>query len=210
VANGEAKRSVLVVDTGMGNVRSVLRALERAGASPDHSRDPDRIAAAERLVVPGQGHFADCARAFDGGLGESVRAFLASGRPYLGICLGMQILFDASDEAPGMRGLGVFGGHVRRFASDLRDASGERLKVPHMGWSEVTSTHPFLAGAPWLYFVHSFHCVPSDPAIVAATADYGGPFCAAVARDNVFACQFHPEKSQHAGAALLSRFVVSR
>jgi glutamine amidotransferase len=202
--------SVLVVDTGMGNVRSVLRALERAGASPEHSRDVDRIAKAERLVVPGQGHFADCARAFDGALGESVRAFLASGRPYLGICLGMQILFESSEEAPGQRGLGFFRGHVRRFASDLSAPTGDRLKVPHMGWSEVTSAHPFLAGSPWLYFVHSYHCVPEDPSIVAATADYGGPFCAAVARGNVFACQFHPEKSQHAGAALLSRFVVSR
>jgi glutamine amidotransferase len=201
---------VLVVDTGMGNVRSVLRALERAGASPEHTRDPDRIAAAERIVVPGQGQFGDCARAFGGELGESVRAFLATGRPYLGICLGMQILFEQSEEAPGAVGLGVFGGTVKRFASELRGPRGERLKVPHMGWSEVTSAHPFLVGDRWLYFVHSFHCVPDDASIVAATADYGGPFCAAVARDNVFACQFHPEKSQHAGAALLSRFVVSR
>ncbi len=207
---GTQKSAVLVVDTGMGNVRSVLRALERAGATPEHSRDPDRIARAERIVVPGQGHFADCARAFDGALGESVKAFLASGRPYLGICLGMQILFDSSEEAPGLPGLGVFGGHVQRFSSDLRAPSGERLKVPHMGWSEVTSAHPLLKDLGWLYFVHSFHSVPDDPSVVAATGDYGGPFCAAVARDNVFACQFHPEKSQHAGAALLSRFVVSR
>lgn len=201
---------VLVVDTGMGNVRSVLRALERAGASPEHTKDPERIASAERLVVPGQGHFQDCARAFQGELGGAVRAFLSTGRPYLGICLGMQILFESSEEAPGALGLGVFPGVVRRFGHDMRSPNGERLKVPHMGWSEVTSAHPFLPGSPWLYFVHSYHVVPSDASLVAATAVYGGTFCAAIARENVFACQFHPEKSQHAGAALLSRFVVSR
>lgn len=206
-------REVVVVDLGMGNLRSVARALERAGAAPRISDDADAIARAERLVVPGQGQFRDCARGLASGLGDAVRAFVATGRPYLGICLGMQALFETSEEAPGERGLGLFGGDVKRFPRDLRDArTGERLKVPHMGWAEIAlpgaAPHPLLAGERrWFYFVHSFVCVPEDPGVIAATADHGGPFCAAVARDNVFACQFHPEKSGAAGHEMLVRYV---
>lgn len=206
-------REVVILDVGMGNMRSVARALERAGASPRITGDADAVAKAERLVVPGQGQFRDCASALSGGsgLGEAVRAFVASGRPYLGICLGMQALFASSEEAPGCAGLAVFGGEVRRFARDLRDpASQVPLKVPHMGWSEIRTTraHSMLAGDDrWFYFVHSYVCVPDDASLVAATADHGGDFCAAIARENVFACQFHPEKSGAAGHALIERFL---
>jgi glutamine amidotransferase len=140
-----------------------------------------------------------------------VRAFVDKGAPYLGICLGMQALFASSEEAPGCAGLGLFAGSVRRFPRDLRDPrSGERLKVPHMGWSEVSGDHPALAGQRWFYFVHSYCCVPEDPAVIAGTCDHGGPFCAAVARDNVLAVQFHPEKSGASGHALLARFLEAR
>ncbi|MFO0680847.1 MAG: imidazole glycerol phosphate synthase subunit HisH [Sandaracinus sp.] len=200
---------VVVLDTGMGNVRSVMHALARAGASPVHTRERAAVLGADRLVVPGQGHFGDCARAFEGRLGDEVRAFLDTGRPYLGICLGMQVLFDESEEAPGLAGLGVIPGRVRRFPAGMHDASGAALKVPHMGWSSVKSTHTFVDDGAWLYFVHSFYCDPADAKDVVVRAEHGVPFAAAVARGNVFGCQFHPEKSQDAGAALLARFLAS-
>ncbi len=200
---------VVVLDTGMGNVRSVMHALARAGASPVHTRERAAVLAADRLVVPGQGHFGDCARAFEGRLGDEVRAFLDTGRPYLGICLGMQVLFDESEEAPGLPGLGVFPGRVRRFPAGMHDATGAALKVPHMGWSSVKSTHAFVDDGAWLYFVHSFYCDPADASDVVVRAEHGVPFAAAVARGPVFGCQFHPEKSQDAGAALLARFLAS-
>lgn len=199
----------MVVDTGMGNVRSVMHALERAGASPVHTRDHAAIVGADRLVVPGQGHFADCARALEGALGGSVRAFLASERPYLGICLGMQILFEDSDEAPGMAGLGVLPGTVRRFPPGMRGDDGAALKVPHMGWSRVASTHAFVDDGAWLYFVHSYYCDPERAEDVVVRAEHGVPFAAAVARGNLFGCQFHPEKSQDEGAKLITRFLRS-
>lgn len=202
-------REVVVVDLGMGNLRSVARALQRAGAAPRITADPDAVARAARLVVPGQGHFRDCGAALARGLGEAVRGFVATGRPYLGICLGMQALFATSEEAPGTRGLGLVPGSVRRFGRALRDPrTGERLKVPHVGWSEVRSAHPLLVDAgSWFYFVHSYRCEPDDPRLVAATSDHGGPFCAALAWQNVFAVQFHPEKSGEAGHSLLVRFL---
>lgn len=202
-----SRSRVLVVDTSMGNLRSVARALERAGASVEVSADPDRVRDADRIVVPGQGAFGDCAKALDAGLRDSIREHLERDRPYLGICLGMQVLFDSSEEAPGARGIGIVRGTVRRFASDMRDATGRRLKVPHMGWNEVAGRHPLLPERAWFYFVHSYYCDPEDRALEVGTAEYGGSFCAAIARGAMFACQFHPEKSQRAGAALLARFV---
>lgn len=199
----------VLVDTGSGNLRSVARALERAGATVEVSADPDRVRAADRLVVPGQGAFGDCARALESGLGEAIAEHIGRDRPYLGVCLGMQLLFESSEEAPGVRGLGVLRGTVRRFASDLVDPDepGRRLKVPHMGWSEVEGAHALLPERGYFYFVHSYYCEPADASIEAGSADYGGRFCAAVARGALFACQFHPEKSQAAGARLLARFV---
>ena len=196
---------VVIVDLGMGNLRSVARALERAGGRVTVSSDPDVVATAPRLVVPGQGHFADCARAMDGAMGEACRAHIVSGRPYLGLCLGMQILFDESEEAPGARGLGVFAGRVVRFADDTILADGTRRKIPHMGWNVVEGAR---FEDDWFYFVHSFHCVPNDPSIVIGVSEYGERVCAAVARDNVMACQFHPEKSSSAGARVLERFLA--
>ncbi|MBX3276078.1 MAG: imidazole glycerol phosphate synthase subunit HisH [Sandaracinaceae bacterium] len=202
---------VLVADTSMGNLRSVARALERAGAHVAVTDDPDALRAAPRLVVPGQGGFGECALAFSRGLGDAVREHIASGRPYLGICLGMQVLFEASAEAPGARGLGLFAGTVERLAAAPDpDDPRRRLKVPHMGWNEVEGRHPLLPEREWFYFVHSYACVPRDPALRVGETDYGQPICAAVARENVFACQFHPEKSQRAGARLLERFLERR
>jgi len=202
---------VCVLDMGMGNLRSVARALARAGGEPEITADPEVARGYDRLVVPGQGAFRDCAAALSGPLGDVIREHIAAERPYLGICLGMQALFESSAEAPGAAGLGVFEGTVDLLApGDDPDEPGRRLKVPHMGWNEVDGAHPLLPERDWFYFVHSYACVPADPSIVVGTAQYGGPVCAAVARGHVFACQFHPEKSQRAGAALLERFLEGR
>ena len=200
-------REVALLDLGVGNLHSVARALERAGAKVRITRDADVVRAADRLVVPGQGAIQGCALALRGGLDEAVLEFIRRGSPYLGICLGMQVLFEESDEAPGTPCLSVFPGRVVRFSDDRVDVEGRRLKVPHMGWSQIRASHPVLPDGAYFYFVHSFYCVPADASLVAATAEFGEPFCAAVARDNVLACQFHPEKSHHAGARLLSRFL---
>jgi glutamine amidotransferase len=216
--------TVAIVDYGIGNLRSVQRAVEKAAAlagvacSATISADPDAIARADHVVVPGQGAFRDCAAALGRGLGEVVVGHIRSGRPFLGICMGLQMLFETSEEAPGCRGLGVFAGRIVRLEDGRRDpATGEAVKIPHMGWNRIAIEgrgHAFLDAAggsgTHLYFVHSYNAVPSDPSIVVATAEHG-PFriTAAVAQGNVFACQFHPEKSQAAGLRLLSAFVRS-
>lgn len=202
-----APRSVTILDLGLGNLHSVARAFERAGAIATITHDPEAVLAADRVVVPGQGAIRQCSIALSGGLGEALRAVIANGTPYLGICLGMQCLFERSEEAPDVAGMGLFAGEVRRFPGDLVGPAGERLKVPHMGWNAIETQHPLLVSGGYYYFVHSFRCVPADPSLTVATADYGGPFCAAIARDNVFACQFHPEKSHRLGAILLERFM---
>ena len=169
------------------------------------------------LILPGQGAFRDCSVALAGGLGEALRAHIEAGKPYLGICLGLQALFETSEEAPGARGLGLFAGGVVRLADGaVEPSSGEPVKVPHMGWNRVELVRAgagplrvFDADPPWLYFVHSYVCVPDDPSLVVATADHGGPFCAAIARGPLFACQFHPEKSGPVGRALVERFLAS-
>lgn len=203
---------VVVADLGLGNLRSVERAIVRAAAdhgahvSVEVSGDPAVLATADLLVFPGQGAFRDGAAVLTEAAGKVVRAHIEAGRPYFGICLGLQLLFDESDEAPGARGLGVFAGAVKRLGGAALSAVGER-KVPHMGWNEVRAR---LEGTPidvvrdaHLYFVHSFAAVPADRSIIAAEAEYGAPVVAAVARENVFAVQFHPEKSQASGRALL-------
>ncbi len=209
---------IVVCDVGLGNLRSVERALleasQGAGVQVEITRDPARIAAADRLVMPGQGGFGDCARALTSALGDAVKEHLHAGRPYLGICLGLQVLFASSEEAPGVAGLGVMGGRVARLPGGLDPATGTPLKIPHVGWNTVdvrTSSTGLLPDGPprHFYFVHSFVVVPDDPGVVAATTDYGGPFVSAVARGNVFACQFHPEKSGRAGLSLLEGFLRS-
>jgi len=215
---------IVVCDVGVGNLRSVERALLEACRTSgtldrDHvevTRDPARIASADKLVMPGQGGFGDCARALAGTLGDAVREHLAAERPYLGICLGLQVLFESSEEAPGCAGLGVLAGQVVKLGAGVDAVTGARLKIPHTGWNQADATEnhgllrPREAGAAeHFYFVHSFVVAPTDRSVVAATTEYGERFVSAVAYGNVFACQFHPEKSQRAGIALLERFLAS-
>jgi glutamine amidotransferase len=204
--------AVVIVDTGSGNLRSVAKALAHVGGRPTVTSDPDVIRGAERVVVPGQGAFGSFVRAMrERGLEGALREAVASGRPFLGICLGLQVLFDESEEQGPVPGLGVLPGRVVRF----RPAAAA-YKVPHMGWNQVrrarAAADPLLAGIPddtWFYFVHSYHAVPARAEDVALTCEYERSFVAAVRRDNVFACQFHPEKSQRAGLRLLANFVES-
>jgi len=174
---------VVVLDYGAGNVRSVVRAFERAGAKATVSADPDRVARAERLVFPGQGALPDCMQRLGAqGLDDAVRAHIASGRPYLGICLGLQALFERGSEHGGSEGLGVLRGEVVRFPEDLAGADGRRLKVPHMGWNEIQrhGDNPLLAGIPagaTFYFCHSYYAAPATPEVVAATCHYGIDYC---------------------------------
>jgi glutamine amidotransferase len=212
---------IAICDVGLGNIRSVERALvsasaSRSGVKVEVSRDPEQIRRADKVVIPGQGAFGDCARALADGMGSAVRERIAAGAPYLGICLGLQILFASSDEAPGCVGLGVFEGDVGRLRSAIDPATGGPLKIPHMGWNtadRVAESAPVASllseASTHFYFVHSFVVRPKDERIVASTTDYGERFVSAIAKDNVFACQFHPEKSQGAGIALLERFVLA-
>jgi len=206
---------IAVVDYGMGNLRSVSKALEHVAPEAEVlvTADPAAIRAAERVVVPGQGAMPDCMRELDArGLRAPVME-AARQKPFLGICIGLQMLFERSDEGGGVAGLGVFAGTVRRFAEDLHDpASGARLKVPHMGWNEVTQAKAHalwreIADGARFYFVHSYYVEEADRALVRGRARYGADFTCAVARDNIFAVQFHPEKSQAAGLQLLRNFV---
>jgi glutamine amidotransferase len=206
---------IAVVDYGMGNLRSVAKALSHV--APDSNvvvtSDPAVILSAQRVVLPGQSAMPDCIKGLDeSGLRSTVLEAAAT-RPFLGICLGLQMLFDVSEEGP-TAGLSVLGGRVERFRhAGMIDASGERLKVPHMGWSPVhqTCAHPLWKGIEQdarFYFAHSFHPVPDDAALTAATARYPTPFTCAIARANIFATQFHPEKSQRAGLSFLANFVA--
>jgi imidazole glycerol-phosphate synthase subunit HisH len=209
---------VVVCDVGLGNLRSVERALLEACSLGGHraevevTRDLARIAGADKLVMPGQGGFGDCARALSSGVGDTLRAYLETQRPYLGICLGLQVLFESSEEAAGCAGLGVFAGEVVKLHEGVDALTKAPLKIPHTGWNaaDATANRGLLpATNEHFYFVHSYVVAPRDPAVVAATTEYGDRFVSAVARDNVFACQFHPEKSQRAGLALLERFLAS-
>ena len=207
-----AARTIAVVDSGYGNLRSVETALAHVGGAPVITADPDVVRKAEQVVVPGQGAFRDCVAGLaERGLGEAVRESIRRGLPFLGICLGLQVLFEESEEQGPQRGLGVLRGRVARFRP--ADTS---IKVPHMGWNTVRAP----GGAPpsdplWrglgaeehVYFVHSYFVVPADTGLVALECDYAGRFCAAVRQDNVFACQFHPEKSQRVGLQILKNFV---
>jgi len=213
-----------VIDIGYGNLRSVEKALAKVGGNPVVTADPEVVARAARVVVPGQGAFSDCVTALSrGGMEQALREFIATGRPYLGICLGLQVLYDESEEHGPARGLGLLPGRVIRFdprpAVANADAAGAApvLKIPHMGWNQVfvppsaeARPDPLLQGiAPGshFYFVHSYYVVPEDPDTIALTCEYGVEFTAAVRKDNLFACQFHPEKSQALGLRLLANFV---
>lgn len=211
---------IAVVDYGMGNLRSVEQALRHVAAQLPDPADvvlastPDVIEAADRVVFPGQGAMRDCMAELDArNLRQAVKEAAAS-KPFLGICIGLQMLFEHSEEGAELvpvAGLGILPGQVRRFASDLVGADGQRLKVPHMGWNQVSQKpHALWSGIAdqaFFYFVHSYHVVPKDPALVVGQTDYGIPFTAAVARDNIFAIQCHPEKSARDGLQLLRNFV---
>ena len=201
--------TVAVIDYGMGNLRSVAKAVEAAGATVRIVTRPAEIGDAAGLVLPGVGALADCVTALKaGGLDQAVAEWIKADRPFLGVCLGLQALFDFSEEAD-TPGLGIFPGKVVRFRVPVG------LKIPHMGWNTVRFTQSGSALTAGLkpdgeafYFVHSYHCVPADPALVLGECDYGGPFTAAIARGRCFATQFHPEKSQAKGIQLYRNFVA--
>lgn len=197
---------IAIVDYGMGNLRSVQKALERTGHPAVVTRDVAQIHAARGVVLPGVGAFSACMdnlKQF--GLVEPLRQVVRSQRPFLGICLGFQLLFSESEEFGPQQGLDLFSGKVKGFCP------GADLKIPHMGWNRLEKKFdsPFLDGissGAYVYFVHSFFVVPDDPSIIATTTDYGGNFVSSIATDTLFACQFHPEKSQELGLRILANF----
>ncbi len=204
---------ILLIDYGIGNLRSVQKALEAAGATVLLSANPGQVARADKLVLPGVGAFGDgMAGLRDGGWVAPLREAVSRGVPLLGICLGMQLLFERSDEAPGVPGLGLLPGEVCRFPADLAGPDGAQLKVPHTGWNQLwpVAPSPLLAGlAPgaYAYFNHAYYCVPVQPSDALAESDYGFRFAAVVGRGNLFGVQFHPEKSQAVGLRILRNFV---
>jgi glutamine amidotransferase len=208
VTAGPERPLVAVLDYGIGNLRSAEKALCRVGADARLTADAGLVRHAVAVVLPGVGAFGACMRALrTTGLEEPALDAVASGRPFLGICIGMQMLFETSAEDDGAKGLGVIPGAVEWIPGDV--------KRPQMQWNRlrvVRPDDPALRGAgrdPWMYFVHSLHAVPTKPTVVTATCDYGGPVTAAVRQDNVVACQFHPEKSGRNGLAYLQRFVAA-
>jgi glutamine amidotransferase len=209
-------RTVAVVDYGMGNLRSVSQAVMHvargSGVDVIVTSRPDEVYAAERVVLPGQGAMPDCMRELrDSGLQEAV-LHAAAQKPLMGVCVGMQMLLSSSEEGP-TDGLGLIDGEVRKFRLEGRlQPDGSRFKVPQMGWNQVfqVHAHPIWAGVPdaaYFYFVHSFYAHPSDPRHSAGETDYGARFTCALARDNIFATQFHPEKSAEHGLALYRNFL---
>ena len=200
---------VTVVDYGMGNLRSVAKAFESQGVEVRVTQNPKEIASAEKLVLPGVGAFEDAVRNLkELQITESLLKFLEGGRPFLGICLGLQLLFTESEEGGLHRGFGIFSGRVKRFPNSP-------LKVPHIGWNSVqylTSIQrdcPLLKGIPdgsYFYFVHSYYAEPENPTVVTAKTEYGIPFTSMIWKENIFATQFHPEKSQKLGLKILGNF----
>ena len=203
--------TTLIVDYGMGNLRSVQKAFERIGEDAQISSDPQQVAEANRIVLPGVGAFRDAVNALhEHQLVDVLQDHIAADRPFLGICLGLQMLFEESLEDGVHKGLGIIPGKVRRF-----ELSSE-YKIPHLGWNQLqlpaAARHSLFDGIDsgrWFYFVHSYHCDPTDDHWTAATTDYGYPFVSAVARGNVMATQFHPEKSQASGMQILRNFLTA-
>jgi glutamine amidotransferase len=211
------KIDIAVVDYGMGNLRSVSKALEHVAPAKNVlvTSNPDDIANAERIVFPGQGAMPDCIRELDSrGLRAAV-IHAAQNKPFLGICIGMQMLFEHSEEGDSA-GLGLFKGSVKRFAAaDMKDSNGEKLKVPHMGWNQVYQTKRNETHALWqnitdgerFYYVHSYYVQPAEESLTSGFSEYPNRFTSAIATNNLFAVQFHPEKSASAGLQMLSNFV---
>lgn len=202
---------IAIIDYGMGNLRSVQKGFEQVGFEALVTDDPQQVLQAERVVLPGVGAFRDCIRNLEqGGFVEPIHKVIAEGRPFLGICLGLQLLFSESEEFGLHKGLGVIPGRVVRFPEGM-SAAGEKLPVPHMGWNQIglKGNSPLfngIADQSNVYFVHSYYVKPDDPAVIAATCDYGLEFCAAIRKDNLVATQFHPEKSQAVGLRMLKNF----
>lgn len=199
---------ITIVDYQMGNLRSVSKAIERVGHAAHVTSNPHEIAQAEKLILPGVGAFKDAiAELHRRDLAKPILDFVAAEKPFLGICLGLQMLFESSEEGGKHEGLGIIAGTVERFQVP------KPMKVPHMGWNQVTlcKDTPLMKGIPapaYFYFVHSFYVRPTDTSDMALEADYGGGFCAAISRNNIHATQFHPEKSQDNGRRLLENFVA--
>ena len=195
---------IAIIDYGMGNLGSVQKALAFLGYDSEITDDPSRVMDADGVVLPGVGAIGAAMEALSSkGLDKVVHEYIATGKPFLGICLGMQMLFDSSEESFGgepVKGLSVLPGKVVRFPSDMG------LKIPQIGWNELNSKNEILPDKEYVYFVHSYYCVPEREEDVAATVNYGIDYCCSVRRDNVFACQFHPEKSGEAGLAILNRW----
>ena len=199
-----------ILDYGMANLRSVQKAFERHGHAARIISTPEQVKAADKLVVPGVGAFQDAIALLDRtGLSDAIREHIGTGKPMLGICLGLQLLMDTGYEDGVHKGLGIIAGECVRFTVD---GAPHHLKVPHMGWNSLTYSSrraPIfkdLATVPYVYFVHSYHVVPRDKEIIAATTEYGVPFVAAIWKDNIMATQFHPEKSQEVGGMILKNF----
>ena len=198
-----------IVDYDIGNLRSVQKAFQHVGAEANFVRNPEEIRKVDGLVLPGVGAFGDCVRCLQAsGMWDEVSAWARSDRPFFGICVGFQMLFEGSEEAPGQPGLGIFEGNVRRFSAQ------HGLKIPQIGWNTVAVRQPDspllaeISTGEYVYFVHSYYVAPRDPSLVALETNYGETFAAAVARDNLVATQFHPEKSQRAGLQMLRNFVA--
>ena len=195
---------IAIIDYGMGNLGSVQKALAFLGYDSEITNDPARVMDADGVVLPGVGAIGAAMESLKSkGLDKVVHEYIATGKPFLGICLGMQMLFDTSEESFGgepVKGLSVLPGKVVRFPSDMG------LKIPQIGWNELNSRCEIIPDKEYVYFVHSYYCVPDKIQDVAATVNYGIEYCCSVRRDNVFACQFHPEKSGEAGLAILNRW----
>jgi len=206
---------IAVIDYGMGNLRSVSKAIERVATNDEVlvTSEPTVIASADRIVCPGQGAAADCMDALNrAGLIEPIKGIIGS-RPFMGICMGLQVLLTHSEENDGVACMNMLPGQVKRFNRPLTDTAGQRLKVPHMGWSKVkqTQVHPMWSGisdGARYYFAHSYYCTPDNDNCVVGSCVYGLEFSVAMAAENLFACQFHPEKSANDGLQLLRNFVA--
>lgn len=202
---------IAIIDYDMGNLRSVSKAFEKVGAAAIVTRDQKVLRDSSRLVLPGVGAFKDCMKNLEEyGLVDEIKRGIKAGKPFLGICLGLQLLFDESEEFGVHKGLGVIRGRVIRFPS-MKDANGAEMKVPHMGWNEakVLKDSPLFEGIPdktFFYFVHSYYAAPDDAKVALTATSYGIEFTSSIAVDNVMACQFHPEKSQKAGLKILKNF----
>lgn len=206
---------IAIIDYGMGNLRSVQKGFEKIGCEAVVTSDPKVLLDAERVVLPGVGAFRDCIRNLEeGGFIDPIHKVIKAGKPFLGICLGLQLLFTESEEFGLHKGLDVIPGRVVRFADGMQEA-GEELKVPHMGWNQLSVKRQApifdgIADGTNVYFVHSYYVKPEDEGVIATTTRYGIEFCSSIWRDNIVATQFHPEKSQEKGLAMLKNFAAMK